>query len=254
MNSIVMGLLCFSSIFIGTVLGFYLGRNLPQHHLDSNSKETIKMAWGTVATMSALVLSLLLASAKSSFDTVNTENTQAGAKIIVLDHILARYGPETQAARTGLRNDVASAIQKVWPETHATVPASTVLEGGSGMEHVQEQLSQLTPINDSQRALLAQAQQLSGDLLQARWLVVEQSRSGLPNSLFLILVSWLTMLFMGLGLFAPRNKTVLIVLFLCNISFSTALFMINEMNRPLDGIMKISSAPMLKALDHLGQP
>ena len=80
---------------------------------------------------------------------------------------------------------------------------------------------------------------------------MEQSSNGLPNTLFLILVSWLTMLFVGLGLFAPRNKTVLISLLLCNISFSTAIFLIHEMNHPLQGIMKVSSAPMLQALQRL---
>jgi hypothetical protein len=254
MNSIVMGSICFGCISSGTALGFYLGRNLPKHHLDDDSKDTIKMAWGTVATMSALVLSLLLASAKSSFDTVSGENTQAATKIILLDHVLARYGPETRQVRDDLRNDVAAAIQKMWPKANSVVSASAVLEGGNGMERVQDDLSRLTPLNDSQRGLLSQAQLLCGDLLQARWLVVEQSRTGLPNILFVILVSWLAMLFVGLGLFAPRNKTVLIVLFICNLSFSTAIFLINEMNHPLDGMMKISNAPMLKALEHLGQP
>jgi len=249
-----MGLIGFCAIFAGTVIGYYLGRNLPQHHLDADSKDTIKMAWGTVATMSALVLSLLLASAKGSFDTVNTENTLAGTKIIVLDHILAKYGPETKAAREELRNDVSSIIQKVWPETHPSVPTASALEGGNGVERVQNELDQISPTNDTQRALLSQAQVLTGDLLQSRWLLVEQLRTGLPPTLFIVLVSWLTMLFIGLGLFAPRNKTVFIVLFFCNLSFSAALFMINEMNHPLDGIMKISSAPMLKALERLNQP
>jgi hypothetical protein len=254
MNSIAMSSICFGCILSGTALGFYFGRNLPKHHLDNDSKDTIKMAWGTVATMAALVLSLLLASAKSSFDTVSSENTQAATKIILLDRVLARYGPETKAVRNDLRNDVAAGIQKMWSTTNSAIPASAVLEGGSGMEQVQADLSQLTPLSDSQRVLLSQAQQLCGDLLQARWLVVEQSRTGLPNVLFVILVFWLAMLFVGLGLFAPRNKTVLIVLFICNLSFSTAIFLINEMSHPVDGMMKISSAPMLKALEHLSQP
>ena len=249
-----MGLISFGFISAGTLLGYYLGRNLPQHHLDSDSKDTIKMAWGTVATMSALVLSLLLASAKGSFDTVNNENTQTGAQIIVLDHLLARYGPESKATRDELRDDVAASVRRLWPEVHTSAPTSAVLEGGSSIERVQEKLDGLVPTNDSQRALLAQAQIICGQLLQARWLVVEQSGIGLPRLLFVILVSWLTMLFVGLGLFAPRNRTVLAVLLFCNLSFSTALFLINEMSHPLDGIMKISSAPMVKALEHVDQP
>lgn len=248
-----MGSICFGCILFATALGYYLGRNLPQHHLDTDSKDTIKMAWGTVATMAALVLSLLLASAKSSFDTINNETTQAATKMIVLDNILARYGPETKEVRAELRETVARGIRRVWPETHTSVSASTALERGNGVDLLQDALGKLVPANDSQRALLSQAQQICGDLMQSRWLVVEQSETGLPDTLYIVLVSWLSMLFVGIGLFAPRNKTVLIVLFLCNLSFSTAIFLINEMNHPLDGIMKISSAPMLKALEHMGQ-
>ena len=254
MNSIGLGLICFGSICCGTMLGFYLGRNLPQHHLDADSKDTIKMAWGTVATMSALVLSLLLASAKGSFDTVNGENIQSAAQMILLDRVLARYGPEAKDARDALRTTVAAGIQRIWPQSNTRVSTAATLESGLGMDRVQDQLSQLKPATDMQRELLSQGQQICGQLAQARWLIVEQSRSGLPSTLFVVLVSWLTMLFAGLGLFAPRNKTVLIVLLLCSITFSTAIFLINEMSHPLDGMMKISSAPMLKALDHLGQP
>lgn len=212
------------------------------------------MAWGIVATMAALVLSLLVASAKNTFDTINNETTGIGAKIMVLDHDLARYGPETKATREELRQVVAARMQKIWPGDATTGPASAELEQGNGMEGVEDQISKLVPQTDDQRALLAQAKQICGDLLMARWLIIEQSHAGLPNILLVVLVLWLTLLFFGIGLLAPRNKTVLVALFLCNLSFSTAIFLIDEMDRPLDGVMKISSAPLSKVLEHLNQP
>ena len=158
MNSIIMGSICFGCILSGTALGFYFGRSLPKHHLDSDSKDTIKMAWGTIATMSALVLSLLLASAKGSFDTVTSENNQAATNIIILNRTLAEYGPETKTVRNELKNDVAATITKIWPEKTSNASATTELTGGNGIEHVQDELSQLTPSKpDSQRILLGKA-------------------------------------------------------------------------------------------------
>jgi len=257
LTSITLGLICFGCVSGGTLFGYFLSRNLPVHHLSTESKDTIKMAWGIVATMSALVLSLLLSSAKASFDSVNSEMTQAGAKIIVLDQVLDRYGPETQATRQELRKDVAARIQRVWPdEKIATTetPASITLTQGRGMRDLQDDLGKLTPQNDNQRSLLAQAQQLAGDLVMARWLVVEQSRTFLPYLFYWVLVFWLTILFTGIGLFAPANKTVLTALFVCNLSLSAAVFLIEEMNHPLDGVVKVSSAPMREAIDYLNQP
>ena len=253
MNSITTSLLSFGFISAGILLGFILGRLLPEHHLSGDSKDAIKMAWGMVATMAALVLGLLVASAKGTFDTVNSETTQIGAKIIVLDHVLASYGPETRPIRETLRNTVASKIQKIWPGNAPAGSVSTELEQGNGLAGIEDALNQLAPQTDNQRTLLTQARQICGDILMARWLIIEQSSMGLPMVLLIVLVSWLTMLCFGIGMLAPQNRTVLIALFLCNISFSTAIFLINEMDRPLDGIIKISSVPLNKVLEHLDQ-
>ncbi len=113
MNSIALSLITFSFILAGTILGFYLSRALPEHHVSEESKDSIKMAWGIVATMAALVLSLLLSSAKSSFDTISNEMTLMGAKIIVLDQALVRYGPEAKPVRDELHTAVARRIQKI---------------------------------------------------------------------------------------------------------------------------------------------
>jgi hypothetical protein len=253
MNSIALALFSLLCITGGAYLGFFLSRHLPRHHLDADSKDAIKMAWGIVATMSALVLSLLIASAKNSFDTINTEATQASAKVLVLDHVLSRYGPETGAAREQLHNSMVSVVDKIWPETMAATPTTDALEKSNGMENVQDRLNELVPATETQRALLAQARGITDELLMSRWLVIAQSRTMLPDVFYVILISWLSMLFIGIGLFAPCNKTVLIALFLCNLSFSAAIFLLNEMNHPLDGFMKISSAPMYNALEHLGR-
>ncbi len=241
----------FGAILAGTLGGFFVAKRLPEHHFTDESKDAVKMAWGIVATMSALVLGLLLSSAKGSYDFVNGEITQSAAKIIVLDQLLDCYGPESRLVRDELHARVAMRIQKIWPDKAAPIEASTSLESGRGMRAVLDRLDQLKPATDTQRSLYPQCQQLIMDLMMVRWLAVEQSKDSLPNTFFFVLVAWLAMLFLGIGLFAPFNRTVLLTLFLCNMTVSSAIFLINELDRPLDGYIQISSAPMRGALDYL---
>ncbi len=253
MSSITVGLITVSCIFGGTLFGMFLTCVLPAHHLRKTTKETIKLASGMIATLAALVLGLLVASAKSSFDTTNAEITQAGAKMMLMDRILARYGPEAKPARQQLHDALSSGVDKVWAEHKSGVQGAAALEKGNGFATFQDMLFQLTPTTDLQRTTLTQAQQLSNDLIQSRWLLVEQSQGTLPMPFFVVLVSWLSLLFMSIGMFAPRNATSITALFLCALSFSAAVFLIVEMNRPLDGIVKASSAPLRKVLEHMNQ-
>ncbi len=251
MNSLTFGLISLGSIFTGTLVGLYLRRILPESHLCQESRDSMKMAWGIVATMSALVLGLLLSTAKSSFDTISNEITQAGAKIIVLDQVFERYGPETKAARTELRLAVNVRVQKIWSKSHDESSGSASLAVGRGLNGVFDEMDKLTPETDSKKALLSQAEGLTNELIMARWLALEQSRTVLPNIFFIVLVLWLTLLFIGIGLLAPAHKTMLITLLLCNLCLSAAIFLIEEMNHPLDGMVQVSSAPMVEALDYL---
>jgi hypothetical protein len=253
MTSIDWGLVSAACITSGAVIGLQVGAMLPKHHVSSDSKDTLKITSGMIATLVALVLGLLVASAKNSFDTVNAESVASGSKMIFLDHLLARYGPEAQPAREALRNSLAAGIQRMWPEESQGMSGTEALEKGHGSEQVQDILDGLTPTTDVQRQILAQARQVNSDLQLSRWLAIEQQQTTLPTTFLIVLLCWLTMLFISIGLFAPRNITIFMALLFCAISFSTAIFLIVELSRPLDGIMKISSAPMRKVLEHLGK-
>lgn len=253
MRSLTIGLLSAGSIFGGSLLGMGLRRLLPGHHLSKETQDVVKLSAGTIATLTALVLGLLVSSAKSSFDTMNMGAVQSSAKIILLDRTLARYGPEAKPAREQLKRSIAAGIEAVWPTEKTGVPALTAFERANGMELVQDRLRELTPQSDAQRQILAQAQQIVGDLTQTRWLLLEEAQTELPNSLLLILVFWLALLFVSFGLFAPPNATALTVLGVGACAISAAIFLVLELNRPLDGMIKISSAPLLNALQHLGQ-
>src|SRR5262245_9053690 len=253
MSSLVVGLIGAGSIFGGSLLGMGLQRLLPGHHLGKETQEIVKLSAGTIATLTALVLGLLVSSSKSSFDTINAGVVQGSAKIVVLDRTLARYGPESKPAREQLKRSIAAGAEAAWPTEKTGVPALTAFERANGMELVQDRLRELTPQSDAQRQILAQAQQIVGDLTLSRWLLLEETQTKLPVSLLLILIFWLTLLFVSFGLFAPPNATALTVLCVGACAVSAAIFLVLELTRPLDGIIKISNAPLLNALQHLGQ-
>ena len=240
-------------IFGGAILGLLLSGLLPEGHLRDNSRDTVKVVTGMIATLAAWSWVFSSASAKNTFDTTEAEITQSGAKIILLDRLLANYGPETKATREQLRRTVVAGIEMFWPGETAQGSGFEGFERASGMEALQTKIRELTPTTDTQRQLLSQAQQISGDLRQARWLVIEQAQSALPMPFLVVLLFWLTMLHISFGLFAPRNATVITVLLISALSVSGAIFIILEMNHPLQGMIKVSSAPMRKALEHLGQ-
>jgi hypothetical protein len=253
MNSLAVGVISAGSISAGSLLGMGLQRLLPSHHLGKETQDVVKLSAGTIATLTALVLGLLVSSAKSSFDATNTGIVQGSAKIILLDSALARYGPETTPARELLKHNIAATIEALWPTEKTGVPPLTPLERAKGMEAVQDELRKLTPQSDAQRQMLAQAQQIAGDLIQTRWLLIEESQNELPAALLIVLVFWLILLFVSFGLFAPPNATAISVLFVGACAISAAIFLVLELNRPLEGIAKVSSAPLRNALQHLGR-
>jgi hypothetical protein len=253
MTSLTIGLISAACVFGGVLLGMLLQKVLPEHHLDTPSKDTVKVGAGMLATLTALVLGLLVSSAKSSYDAMNAGIAQAGAKIILLDHVLADYGPETKEVREQLRHTVASVIERIWPEKKGGLGGLRALESVDAAKILQAKLRELTPKNDLQKSLLAQASQISSDVLQTRLLLMEGQQNTLPTSFLVLLIFWLTGLFISFGLFAPRNGTVLAVLLICALSVSSAIFLVLEMDRPLDGFIKASNAPLRKAVELIGK-
>jgi len=251
MTSLIASAVTLGAIVAGTAVGMFLAKVLPDHHLKKSTEDTIKLASGMLATLAALVLGLLVASAKQSYDATSTQITQTGAKIALLDNLLAHYGPDANQTRQDLHDALAAGIARVWPEENSKVSGEAALEQSRGFIKIQNELFALAPSTDPQRSILAQAQQVCNELVQSRWLVIEQAQAALPLPLFFMLVSWLTVLFTGIGLFVPRNATALIAVALAGLSFSQAIFLIIELDRPLDGLMKVSSAPLVKVLENL---
>jgi hypothetical protein len=224
-------------------------RPLPQHHLSADSKDTVKVAIGLVATISALVLGLLVSTAKSFYDTQSAEVTQMSADIVVLDRLLAHYGPEAHDARDALRVAVVGSLDRVWPReatrTSVVVPTSR--------EDLLDKIQALPSKDDRQRSLQSQALSLAVVLLRTRWLMYQQLGASVSKTLLVVMVFWLTVVFFSFGLFTPSNATAIASLLVAGLSVSGAIFLILEMYSPYQGLIQISSAPLRSTLAHLGQ-
>jgi hypothetical protein len=248
-----VGVVAFVCAFGGTLIGMSIRRILPQHHLSDDSKDTVRIGMGLIATLCALVLGLLISSAKNSFDDVGSAIAQSSAKLILLDRSMAHYGPETQPIRQTLHSLAIAKLEMIWPEHKTGEDGVNDFEKSPTVEIVADKLRELTPQNDSQWTFRSESLQLCKEIIQIRWLVIEETQISLPKTFLVVLLFWLAILFGSIGLFAPPNKTVLAVLIVCAVSVGGAIFLIEELNKPLTGLMKISSAPLINALENMGK-
>jgi hypothetical protein len=240
----------FASVLGGALLGILMRASVPEGNLTADSKDLVKLGMGLIATISALVLGLLIASAKGSFDTQHNGLAQTSANIIFLDRVLAHYGQETKAARELLRRSVVHLLEQIWPEDGSR-PESVAPSAGA--EALYERIQELSPKTEAQRTLQAQALKTGIDIAQARWLLFAQKGSSIPTPFLVVLVFWLTILFASFSLFAPPNLTVLFTLLVCALSVSAAIFVILELDQPFGGWIQVSSDPLREALAQLGR-
>jgi hypothetical protein len=253
MNGLAIGAMVFAVVFGGALLGMYLRAVLPKHHLSGDSKDIIRIAMAMIATLAALVVGLLIASAKSSFDNKAGELTRAATRFVELDRTLAEYGPETHETRVLLRQIAATRLHQIWPEQGAGKLDPEAVDAGSGVEAVQENLLNLAPKNEAQQWLKSRALQLSSDIAEVRWTAVEEMGSSIQWPLMTTLVFWFAAIFASFGLVAPANSSVIIALFVCALSVAGSMFLIVEMDQPYGGLIKLSSAPLVTALSQLGR-
>lgn len=249
MSSATISFIVLALVFGAALAGLLLRRSLPQDHISPDSKDTVKLAMALVSTMSALVLGLLISSAKTFYDTQSAELNQMSADVVALDRLLAHYGPETKEAREELRAAVIRNLDRIWSQERTRTEPVSDKPGESLLDEIQA----LSPKDDKQRSLEAQALNLAVSIGRIRWLMYEQLNSSFSRTLLLVMVFWLILVFVSFGLFAPRNVIAIASLFAAALAVSGAIFLILEMYMPFTGFIQISSAPLRSALAHLGR-
>jgi hypothetical protein len=251
MSPTVLAVIAFCFSFGGALLGIWLAKSARWRPLagDDEAKDTVKLAMGLVATMTALVLGLVTASAKSSYDQMDSAVKQASINLLALDRALARYGPEAKGIRTQLKAVAASRIETMWPhgasrptgwERPSTSAAATV-------EGLVDSIRSLGPGNELQSALKTRAVELAEDSLQLRWLAMASAETDVPAAFLVIVIFWLTVIFASFGLYAPRNPAATTALIVSSFSVASALFLVLELGSPFSGAISVSDQPLLRA-------
>jgi hypothetical protein len=250
MGAQVISLIAFACLFGGALFGMKIRSSLPEHHLSDDSRHLLGMGMGIIGTMSGLVLGLLVASATGVYNVQRAELLDVSSKLVMLDRILAHYGPQAAPSRAALRVAVRRTLSRIWP-AESSGP-SQLDPSAVGAEGLLDKLESLSPADDAQRSLKAEAVGLALNLGQTRWLMYEQSESSLSVPLLVLLIFWFTITFIGLGLFSPPNATVIVALGLCALAVSGAIFVTLVMYTPFQGFVQLSSAPLREALAHMG--
>jgi hypothetical protein len=253
MSSAVIAALIFGCAFGGALFGIFLRGRLPADHLDGDSKDVVKLVMGLIATLTALVLGLLISSTHSAYDVQAAEIQQLGVHVYQIDRILAHFGQDATEARAQLRRLVAADIERTWPQDRAGAALSTPVQERMEGEQLFERIASLSPTTNLERFGQSRALQLLASVGETRRLLNEQALGSLPWLFLAVLVSWLTLLFFGFGLFARFNSTVAIALAAGALSVAAATFLILEMNQPYRGWMQVSSVPLRNALKQMGE-
>jgi hypothetical protein len=239
MSSLKISVLVFSFLFGGALVGIYGSPFLPVDHIKG-----VQVSIGLLTTMFGLLFSLQLSSGKTHFDTQEQEVMGMRSKTVLLDNVLAHYGPEAKGAREALRNSVDEVLNHVWPRELSSVSTWAPTDEES---QLYEKIQQLSPNNETQRSEKTLALGMAIDLRRTRWI----SSTAVP--LMVMEIAWATLIFSSFGLFATRSVMAIVSLALCAFAVSGGFFLIVEMNTPFSGLVKVSSAPIRDTFKQLAQ-
>jgi hypothetical protein len=248
MSSFAIASVVFGCSFGAALVGMVLHVKLPDRHLDAESRDVVKLAMGLIATMAALVLSLLIASANTSYDRQISQLKALSASIILLDRTLEFYGPGAKVARDGLRDVVRQTHDRIWSSEGVRPENLNSAETRSSVKANIEQLQKLSPKTDEERMIQSRAIQESEDISQTRLLMFEELGGSISWPFLTVLVFWIGMLFLGFGLFARFNATVTVALLVAALSVAGAILLILELSDPYHGLMRISDEPLRNAM------
>jgi len=252
LSAILVALIVSACIFAGGLVGLLLQRVLPERHLTKETFDVVRLATGMLSVLASLVLGLLVATVKTSYDTTDHSIRGYSADLILLHETLRDYGKDAAAQPIDLlRGYTERVMADNWPKSGDRPPFVEDRGAGMMLEHVREAIRALRPADAGQKWLQDEALQISNSLLQQRWLLIEQAGPTVHPIVVIILVSWITLIFISFGMSAPHNALVVVAFLVSALAIGGAIFLILEMDRPFDGILKISSRPMATAIDHM---
>jgi hypothetical protein len=235
----------FASLLAAIVLGTLMSPRFADRHLTSDSRDSVKLVLGLMATLAALQLGLLVNSANQSFGAERQQVNAVAAKIATLNRVLTVYGAEADGARNELQAAIESAIAQAWPTRG--VRGNLDFDPRRG-EALLSSIQRLEPKDTAQSDLKAKATAVAFDLVEARAMLVAMAASGVSVPLVTLVVAWLVVILFGFTLLAPRNTFVVTTLVVAAVAITGAVVLLVGLYRPFEGLMQLSSDPLLTAL------
>src|SRR5215469_13114470 len=253
MDSLTTSMIALACVFSAALLATIFRKRIPDAYQASDSKDVVRLVMGLVVTTVAIALGLLVGSAKSFFDTQNAEMAQLAANYVMLDRLLAQYGPDANDARAALRTALARQIERREGVLGTNKLYSDIKSGATMGESIVEKIHGLVPKDDDQKFFKEQSLGLEVQLGQLRWLMYEQNSVPFPSFLLVMLIGWLIVLFVSFGIFAPRNPLVLAGFLVSAAVVCGAILLILQMYHPQRGLIRVSDAPLRAAMAQLGR-
>ncbi|MFM0335232.1 bestrophin-like domain [Paraburkholderia fungorum] len=264
MSEVGSAVLVFVLLLVATGAGVWVRPLVPEEHKAHETVQLIQLVIGMLVTFAALVLGLMTASAKTSFDTASIDMRTYAADLIELDSTLREYGSATDEPRRLLRSYTAAAIASTWPDQPAPAgdypkdirspDSSQTLESlqlGDLLTAAGKELRQLQTHDPLQQRLLDDALMQYRRVVDARWKLIEEAHSSISQPFLVTLNFWLCVIFLSFGLIAPRNALALVTITLGAISIASAIYVIVDLDTPFTGPIVVSSAPLRDTLGHL---
>lgn len=248
MTSIAISLGCAACIFCGGVIGLNLHRLLPPRHLTKDTLDVIRLGTGMLSVLASLLLGLLIATAKSSFDSTELAVQGYAAELTELNEVLRDYGPGAAAPRDQLRVYVDRFVADLWPSAGQAPTIGGNPVAPTLLLHLREAIRALKPANEDQIALRKQAMEAAISLMRQRALLLEREAPSVQGLVLGVLVAWITAIFVSFGINAPRNSTIVAAFAICAVSIGAAIFLVLEMDSPLSGVLRISPLPVERVL------
>lgn len=252
MSSWLVSGFIFACTLLASSFGGWLQGRLPGHHLEHDSKEALKMCLSLLSTLSALVLGLMIASAKSSFDAQQSEVREIAVDLVQLDRALADYGLSTEPTRRELKQVVTEFHRQTWAGERYRIDgldSPELVEQGRKLEAL---VRALPADSEEEKITKSRIVGLTADLTRTRWLLSQHPESSIPRPFLFVLAFWLTALFATFALLSRRHATLTVCFFVCSLSVAGALFLIVELDQPFDGLIRVSDAPIRAAISRLG--
>ena len=254
MSAAILSPAIFLLAFAGLWCGRGLAQRLPLEHLSPEARNSAQIGIGMIATLAALVMGLMISSSKASFDERQTEVVRVATTIVLLDHALAAYGRDADDARREVQALVDMTLKRITPSGQFGIEEFQAPLSNLGLvTHLQSTIMALVPANDAQRWFQSRAMALTTQFAYERTQGVERAKRTIPTLVLVVVVSWVVLIFFGLGIFSVTNRTVFAGLVVCALAFASSIFLVLELDMPYSGLIAISGEPLRAVAAEVGR-